>query len=552
MKLESLTMAVRPRTPWESMDLAVRLAVSHWRLLLSSWLVTVLPLFVIINIILLSEHPYWAFFLVWFLKPLYDRVPLFVLSRAVFAENVSWKDTINAIPSFFKTGLFASLTLYRLDPGRAFALPVRQLEGLQGKRRRQRMDTLRRGVNNREILLFVLCVHLEALITWGLLGMLLMMLPAHMAMEGAETLIMDQEPGLLINALSMAMYFLVMMIVETLYVAGGFVLYLNRRIILEGWDIELIFRKLKQRQLHAQSNDSTSNNNNNSNSNNHGNKDKQSIRATALMIFALSLFNGLYPVDVQAASNDSPAPYEKFLPPIAESPLPAEASGKVIKEVIADPVFNRMKELETLKYTGPKDKDDKTDLKDSQSWLTDMFESIGNAIAFIFEVGLWVLLLVAIFLLIKYRDRLNLGFGFKTQEPLSEMPDMLFGLDLREESLPDDVTAQALQFFHEHNYRAALALLYRATLAYLVKHYEFSLEQGATEGDCLELVTHKLTLPSESEVNYFIELTRAWQLTAYGHRDIPAEQMEQLCLNWSAYYQNKPSAADQAEGGADD
>lgn len=534
MNLELLTMEVRPRTPWESMDLAVRLAVSHWRPLLSSWLASVLPLFLIINIILLEAHPFWAFILVWLLKPLYDRVPLFVLSRAVFAEPVSWKDTLNAIPSFFKTGVFATLTLYRLDPGRAFGLPVRQLEGLQGKRRRRRMDTLRRGVSNREIVFFILCFHLEALITWGLLGLLLMMLPTYMAMDGAETLFMNDEPGLLINAVSMVLYFLVMMIVETLYVAGGFVLYLNRRIILEGWDIELIFRKLKQRQAKGHTN--------------HG-SEKQTVKPiAAIIVLGLSLLNGLYPANLQAATIEASPPYEKILPPIAEPPRAAEASGEVIKEVMAEPVFNRSKKTETLKYIGSKNKTDKNDRQRAQSWLTDIFESLGNMIAFIFEAGLWVLLLVAIYLLVKYRHRFNLGFGKKRHEPVHELPEMLFGLDLREESLPDDVAAQALQLFQAHNYRAALALLYRASLAYLVRHYELSLEQSATEGDCLELVTKKLPIENESEVHYFIELTRAWQLTAYGHRNIPAEQMEQLCLNWARYYRHDKTEPTQPGG----
>jgi hypothetical protein len=34
---------------------------------------------------------------------------------------------------------------------------------------------------------------------------------------------------------------------ETLFAAGGFSTYLNRRILLEGWDIELGFRRLAQR-----------------------------------------------------------------------------------------------------------------------------------------------------------------------------------------------------------------------------------------------------------------------------------------------------------------
>ncbi len=247
MKIESLTMEVRPRTPWESMDLSVRLVFTHWRLLFSAWMVSVFPLFLIINIMLLNEHPGWAFFLVWFFKPLYDRVPLFVLSRVIFSEQLNWKDVVNAIPGFFKTGIFTSLTFYRLDPGRAFNLPVRQLEGLQGKSRLQRMNSLKRGVNNREVLFFVLCFHLESLLFMGMLGLLILMLPNQMAMQSAELLFFNPESSQLLNILSMGLYFLVIMIVETLYVAGGFVLYLNRRIILEGWDIELVFKKIAQR-----------------------------------------------------------------------------------------------------------------------------------------------------------------------------------------------------------------------------------------------------------------------------------------------------------------
>ncbi|WP_198264300.1 hypothetical protein [sulfur-oxidizing endosymbiont of Gigantopelta aegis] len=246
MNLQALTFAVRPRSPWEAMDVAVRLAVTHWRLLLASWLVCVLPIFLIVNVLLLQAHPYWVFFILWFLKPLYDRVPLFVLSRVIFAEKTSYKDVISAIPSFFKTGIFSALTLYRLDPGRAFSLPVSQLEGLKGKRRRERMKSLRRNANNREVMLFVLCFHLESLVSWGLIGIVLMMLPVDIAIQSAGNLF-TEEPSLLANALSMALYFMVMMVVETLYVAGGFILYLNRRIILEGWDIELVFRKLAQR-----------------------------------------------------------------------------------------------------------------------------------------------------------------------------------------------------------------------------------------------------------------------------------------------------------------
>ena len=517
MKLEALTLEVRPRTPWEAMDLAVRLVMSHWRLLLSSWLVTIMPLFVIINLILLKDYPVWAFFIVWFLKPLYDRVPLFVLSRVIFAENTTYKDVLNALPALLKTGIFSSLTLYRLDPGRAFVLPVRQLEGLKGKQRKQRMNTLRRGTNNREVLLFILCLHLETLISWGLIGLLLMMLPTDVALQGAESIFLNEQPGLLVNSISMAVYFLIMMLVETLYVAGGFVLYLNRRIILEGWDIELVFRKLAARQASFKLTTQT---------------------ISALLISSIFfVFSGALAPDVQAAAQNASAAYEAILPPVSQPALTAGKSGEVIKDVMNDPVFNRFKQVETLKYTGDTDKD-KNDLKKNHLWLTDALEVIGKILASLFEIGLWILAVIAIFLLVKYRERLHIGFGHEKQASTT-IPETLFGLDLREESLPDNVSERALILYQQYDYRAAMALLYRATLAYLVKHYNFDLKKGATEGDCLTLVTKKLSLPSEAEVKYFIDLTKAWQLTAYAHRTVCEEEMKQLCVNWSYYYESE-------------
>ncbi len=535
MKLESLTLEVRPRTPWESMDVAVRLAVTHWRLLLSSWMITVFPLFLMINIILLEEYPYWAFFIVWLLKPLYDRVPLFVLSRVIFSEKTSWRDVLNAVPAFFKTGVFSSLTLYRLDPSRSFGLPVRQLEGLKGKSRRERMHTLGRAYNNREVLFFILCAHLESLISLGLIGLALMMLPTDMAFQSVETIFTGEDPGLLSNILSMVLYFFVMMIVETLYVSGGFVLYLNRRTILEGWDIELVFRKLSKRALLQKQQEGALV---------QGSLLKSKVQSILIVLFSSSLFlagNGL-PQNAQALSQNASTAYEKILPPVSAQKLPPEASSESIKETMESPAFNRFKQVDTLEYTGKKEEQDDLDL--SSSWLTDIFESIGKTLAFLFEIILWCIALILIFLLVKYHQHLQFGFGklFKPKEKSTPIPEILFGLDVREESLPDDVAAQAMALYQQKDYRASLALLYRATLAYLVNNYEFTLAKGATEGDCLKWVETRLSSKIESielEKKYFAELTRAWQLTAYAHRFVPEEQMARLCQDWSRFYDKR-------------
>ncbi len=44
-----------------------------------------------------------------------------------------------------------------------------------------------------------------------------------------------------------AFYALILVFWEPVYVACGFSLYLNRRTVLEAWDLELVFRRLRQR-----------------------------------------------------------------------------------------------------------------------------------------------------------------------------------------------------------------------------------------------------------------------------------------------------------------
>ncbi len=524
MNLEQLTLEIRPRSPWEAMDLAVRLCVQNWRILLSSWLVTVLPVFLLVSIILLPDHPYWAFLLVWFLKPLYDRVPLWVLSRLIFSEQPGWQDVLRAVPGFFKTGLLSALTLYRLDMGRAFALPTVQLEGLRGKQRTRRMRALRRGAKNREVILFILCFHLESLLSWGLIGLLLILLPTDMALKGAEVVLVNNEPPLWVNALTMSMYFIAMMVIEILYVAGGFMLYLNRRTILEGWDIELTFRKLQQKYAAD-------------------NLLSGAEIPLATKVAAAIMLCFLLPLSIPEPVLAAEVPYDNLrheiiLPQVAAQKIDPQLSGQVIRQVMQEPVFNRYKTISYLKYTGTQEPAKKSgDSGHFIEALVQFFEAMGKILALFFETGLWILALFFIFLIIKYWSRLKIAFSGLKKSSQNEVPETLFGLDIREQSLPDDVRAEALKLIDRHDYRAALALLYRACLAYLVKHDILDLKPGATEGDCVKAVRQHLN--SQQDIAYFIELTQAWQLTAYAHRELPESQLKALLSSGTVFYERQ-------------
>src|SRR6478672_2571323 len=97
MRLDQLRVELRPRSPWEAMELGVALARRHVRAIWTPWLLASVPLFVGFNLL------GWAFDLVpvasiamWWCKPLFDRIPLFVVSRAVFGTAPGTRATLSA------------------------------------------------------------------------------------------------------------------------------------------------------------------------------------------------------------------------------------------------------------------------------------------------------------------------------------------------------------------------------------------------------------------------------------------------------------------------
>ena len=68
MRLTDASVAIRPRTAWEAIDLGVLLARRHAGLLMASWAAVTLPLFVLLTA-LLWQYPTIAALLFWWLKP---------------------------------------------------------------------------------------------------------------------------------------------------------------------------------------------------------------------------------------------------------------------------------------------------------------------------------------------------------------------------------------------------------------------------------------------------------------------------------------------------
>jgi hypothetical protein len=251
VRIEALTLAVRPRLPFEAMDLGLRLVQSHWGAVYTAWAVAVVPVLCLATAAgyLLDASWLWST-LVWWLKPFYDRALVLVLSRAVFGEAMGAGDVARTLPGFFRTGLVWGLTWGRLDPSRSFTLPVWQLEGLRGAARRQRTALLRKGGRQRAMWLTTACIHLEMLLMFAGIALFFMVLPEGVGPSFDQFVFawLETPAGEVLGNLS---YLVALSLIEPLYVASGFTLYLNRRTELEGWDIEIAFRQLAARRASA-------------------------------------------------------------------------------------------------------------------------------------------------------------------------------------------------------------------------------------------------------------------------------------------------------------
>src|SRR3954463_13152984 len=137
VRLAALAVTLRRRSPWEATDLGLAMLQRWWRPVYAAHALILAPIALILVTLGWAFDAVWvAMLALWWLEPLYDRVVLHVLSRAVFGEVPtplsvlrSWKD--------WTSGLIAGLTWYRMSFARSFNLPVRQLEGQRGRAARE-------------------------------------------------------------------------------------------------------------------------------------------------------------------------------------------------------------------------------------------------------------------------------------------------------------------------------------------------------------------------------------------------------------------------------
>ncbi|WP_223430296.1 DUF4129 domain-containing protein [Pseudomonas sp. GL-B-26] len=508
MRLSDATVVIRPRTTWEAMDLGILLSQRHRRLLMTSWAIVTLPIFALLSWVQ-WDSPSLAVFIFWWLKPVFDRLPLYILSKAMFGETPTLKQALRQFPQLLKPQLLASLTWRRLSLSRSFLMPVVQLEGLSGQPRQQRLQVLLQRNAGAARWLTIIGVHLESALWIGLMVLFYLFLPQQVELDwNWQTLITAAtQDWRWLEHLTNAFYALVLIVWEPVYVACGFSLYLNRRTVLESWDIELVFRRMRQRLSSA---------------------------AVTLLLAAFLLMPTAQTVWAAepVISPDSPR--------LLDQPLTSQASRDSIKAILDQPPFKNKESVTRYRFGEDKPATDTADDDPTTEWLEALLKLLDNqhfgTVASLIEIVLWGVLIGAIGLLIwHYRDGLQ---AFVSRRPILNskvarpLPQQAFGLDLNRETLPADIAASAERLWQTHP-REALGLLYRGLLSHLLHDFNMALKPADTEGQVLERIEH---LQQPALLAFSKNLTGHWQNMAYGHRLPPAHLQQELCDGWRALF----------------
>jgi hypothetical protein len=183
-----------------------------------------------------------GFVLLWWFKPLFDRFALQVISKVYFNKKVRAKELFAGLaPNIFRA-LLADITWRRFSPSRGASIVIRVLERIKRKQYKARRGVLERGGINFVVYITIICVVLEIIF---IIAAIVFLYLIFMMLD------IDFVPGLLIAWYTI--WFIDYCLLETLYVAMSFALYINARSITEGWDLEIIFASLaKNREAHIE------------------------------------------------------------------------------------------------------------------------------------------------------------------------------------------------------------------------------------------------------------------------------------------------------------
>ena len=477
MRLEDVSAEIRPRTEWEAVDLGLAMVRHHLGSLLAIWGLCVIPVWLVLGLSLAIVPAWVVLLIVWWLRPIYSRPVLYYLSHSLFGAEPSLWETFRQWPRLAVRHLFYSLVAARFSPWRTFLLPVLQLEGLKGGAFAARRRGLSVQGGDICILMTVIRICMEAFFFLGFWMTMMAFLPATLHPDW-QVLLDDfrtaESFSSVFVVLSVLAFLATVALGEILHTGIGFALYLNSRTKLEGWDIELVFRRLGQRL-------------------------KNATGMIAGVIVFVFLIVGTGVSDLRAEEED---------PAVLIKEIKKHEDFKVHTRTVRVPVG-----------------------RDFEGW--DFGDGFAEMVASLAKVVFWVIVALLLALLVwfiaKNAGLFRLWKGDDRKKAAPVQAKTVMGMTVTPESLPEDVVAAARRAWEKGLHQESLGLLYRGAISWLVGEGGVPIRESDTESNCLRRAGN---LEDRERFGYFRGLTGVWMQMAYG-KVVPSDDVvRKLCQDW--------------------
>ena len=277
---------------------------------------------------------------------------------------------------------------------------------------------------------------------------------------------------LLILRTTVACVMLAMSLTDVFVAGAGFGVYLNNRTWIEGWDVELAFKRLAQR-----------------------------LTKTATLGLVLGML--CMPAPCQAASRRDPA--------------------EVIREVKADEAFKVHTVMERVPNPSAR----------PESWQGPDWLKFGGMPTWYGEA--WRVMAIALLAggigWVLWINRHVFHSRTATANPAARASAVrvVMGMAVSPDSLPADLPGEAWALWRQGRRQEAIALLYRGAISRVMATGGVEIRESDTEADCLRRVDQagKTAHPA-----YFRNLTGIWVRMAYAGQHPDAGEAETLCRQW--------------------
>jgi len=416
-----------------------------------------------------GKMQYFSWLILWLLKPLFDRIILHIISIRFFDSGSDFKRLLRGLGKSLLRGLAGDLLWRRFSPLRSAMMPERVLEPRKksGKEKAQRRKLLKNGGINFCFFITLWGIAVEFVLLLGEIIFVVFMASFLTDIGFSFTLEFWEKAEIYIFAAWCINY----IIIETIYVCMGFSLYINSRINVEGWDLEIMFRGFAEKI-----------------------KSKKAAGLLAVFCFFCMFFSGnAFALDLQNDKTDVPL--------------------EVLQKILDSPDFGGEKDTWGIRFK---------EQPEPNNYNYD-FNPLYEKLRMIFASALRIILIMliaalAVFLFLYVRKLVN-ERNFSAKKSAASV---LRGIPLLN---PDDLLEKAAYFFEHENLRTAWGYCTAAAILSWSLYRGLVFPPNATESDCADMVK-SMTADNTDEADAFCTLINDWINFAYAGQLPPTGHFE--------------------------